>query len=201
LKGPWRKRSVRGTRSRGWLLPPSVRDLVPEGHLAHFERDAVREDLDLSEVLSAYVEERGYPPYHPALMVAVLLYGCCVGLYSSRRIARGLEERVDFMAVSGRERPDFRAISEFRRRHLRALGRLFPQALALCRQAGLLRLGHVSLDGTKIRANASKHKAMSSRSAACAAGGSRARPPRTPRSSRRPTARPPPGRARRGRAR
>lgn len=146
---------------QGWLLPPSVKDLVPEGHLAHFVRDAVREDLDLSGILSTYTEERGYPPYHPALMVAVLLYGYCVGLYSSRRIARALEERVDFMAVSGREMPDFRTISEFRRRHLKALGRLFPQVLALCRQAGLLKLGHVSLDGTKIKANASKHKAMS----------------------------------------
>ena len=146
---------------QGWLLPPSVKDLVPEGHLAHFVRDAVREDLDLSEILSAYEEERGYPPYHPALMVAVLLYGYCVGLYSSRRIARALGERVDFMAVAGRETPDFRTISEFRRRHLVALGRLFPQVLELCREAGLVRLGHVSLDGTKIKANASKHKAMS----------------------------------------
>ena len=146
---------------QGWLLAPSVKDLVPEGHLAHFIREAVREDLDLSAILCSYTEERGYPPYHPALMVAVLLYAYCKGLYSSRRIAQALEERVDFMAVAGREQPDFRTICTFRRRHLKALEGLFPQVLGLCAKAGLVRMGHVSLDGTKVKANASKHKAMS----------------------------------------
>lgn len=144
-----------------WLLPPSVQDLVPAGHVAHFVRDTVRDGLDLSEIMDAYDEERGYPPYHPGMMVALLLYAYSQGVYSSRRIARACEERLDFAAVTGLQRPDFRTISDFRKRHLAALGRLFQQVLKLCRLAGLVKLGHVALDGTKIRANASKHKAMS----------------------------------------
>jgi transposase len=144
-----------------WLLPPSVHELVPEGHLAHFVRDTVRESLDLSAILECYSEERGYPPYHPAMMTALLLYAYAQGVYSSRKIARGCEERVDFMAVTALQKPDFRTVSDFRKRHLKELGRLFVQVLRLCRQAGLAKLGHVSLDGSKVRANASKHKAMS----------------------------------------
>ena len=144
-----------------WLLPPSVHELVPEGHVAHFVRDTVRESLDLSAILAAYAEERGYPPYHPAMMAALLLYGYSRGVYSSRKLAQACEERVDFMAVTALNRPDFRTIAEFRRRHLKALGDLFVQVLRLCRQAGLVKLGHVALDGTKVKANASRHKAMS----------------------------------------
>jgi transposase len=144
-----------------WLLPPSVHELVPLGHVAHFVRDTVREDLDLGPILSAYEEERGYPPYHPVMMVALLLYAYSRGVYSSRRIAQSCEERVDFMAVTAMNRPDFRTIALFRRRHLKALGDLFVQVLKLCRAAGLVKLGHVSLDGTKVQANASLHKAMS----------------------------------------
>jgi transposase len=144
-----------------WLLPPSVHELVPAGHVAHFVRDTVRESLDLSAIFAGYSEERGYPPYHPAMMVALLLYGYSRGVYSSRKLAQACEERVDFMAVCAMNRPDFRTVSEFRRRHLKALGDLFVQVLRLCRQAGLVKLGHVALDGTKLRANASKHKAMS----------------------------------------
>ena len=144
-----------------WLLPPSVHDLVPAGHLSHLVRDTVRDSLDLSEILDEYDEERGYPPYHPAMMTALLLYSYCQGIYSSRRMARACEERVDFMAVTALQKPDFRTINDFRKRHLKALGNLFIQVLQLCRQAGLVKLGHVSLDGTKIKANASKHKAMS----------------------------------------
>lgn len=144
-----------------WLLPPSVQELVPAGHLAHFVRDTVREWLDLSAILASYTEERGYPPYHPAMMTALLLYSYTQGIYSSRRMARGCEERVDFMAVTALQKPDFRTISDFRKRHLEALGALFVQVLQLCRRAGLVQLGHVALDGTKVRANASKHKAMS----------------------------------------
>jgi transposase len=144
-----------------WLLPPSVREFVPEGHPAHLARDIVAEELDLSAILSTYTEPRGYPPYHPAMMVALLLYAYSRGVYSSRRIARACEERLDFQAVTALNRPDFRTISEFRRRHLVALAELFVQVLALCRRAGLVGLGHVALDGTKLRANASKHKAMS----------------------------------------
>jgi transposase len=144
-----------------WLLPPSVHELVPPGHVAHFVRDTVREELDLGPILSAYEEERGYPPYHPVMMVALLLYAYSRGVYSSRKIAQGCEERVDFMAVTAMNRPDFRTIALFRRRHLKALGDLFVQVLKLCRAAGLVKLGHVSLDGTKVQANASLHKAMS----------------------------------------
>jgi transposase len=143
------------------MFPPSVRDFVPEGHLSHFVRDTVVESLDLSAILEAYREERGFPPYDPAMMTALLLYAYCQGIYASRRIGKACEERVDFMAVTGMQRPDFRTISDFRKRHLEALKGLFVQVLRLCRGAGLVKLGHVALDGTKVRANASKHKAMS----------------------------------------
>lgn len=146
---------------QAWLLPPSVTDFVTPGHLATFIRDTVREELDLSTILADYVEERGFPPYHPVMMTALLLYAYCQGIYSSRRIARSCEERVDFMAVTGMQRPDFRTVSDFRRRHLAALGALFGQVLKLCDRAGMVKLGHVALDGTKVQANASKHKAMS----------------------------------------
>jgi transposase len=144
-----------------WLLPPSVSDFVPVGHPAHLVRDLVCEELDLSGIMSCYGEVKGYPPYHPGMMVALLLYAYSRGVYSSRQIARGCEERLDFQAVTALNRPDFRTISEFRRRHLDALAGLFVQVLALCRRAGLAGLGHVAVDGTKIKANASKHKAMS----------------------------------------
>lgn len=145
-----------------WLLPPSVMDFVPADHIAHFIRDTVREQMDLSEILAPYEkEDRGYPPYNPVMMTALLLYAYCQGVYSSRRIARGCEERMDFMAVTGLNRPDFRTVSDFRKRHLDALQGLFEQVLTLCQHAGLVKLGHVSLDGTKVKANASKHKAMS----------------------------------------
>src|ERR1700737_340836 len=144
-----------------WLLPPSIQDLVPSGHMAHFVRDTVRTGLDLSRIMDVYDEERGFPPYHPGMMVALLLYAYSQGIYSSRKIARGCAERLDFAAVTGMQRPDFRTISEFRKRHLAALSGLFRQVLALCREAGLVKLGHVALDGTKIKANAGINKAMS----------------------------------------
>jgi transposase len=146
---------------QAWLLPPSIHEFVPPGHLAHFVRDTVREALDLSSILSTYSEPRGYPPYHPGMLVALLLYGYSRGVYSSRRLARACEERVDFMALTGLNRPDFRTISDFRKRHLAALADLFGQVLKLCRAAGLVQLGHVAVDGTKLKANASRHKAMS----------------------------------------
>jgi transposase len=144
-----------------WLLPPSIQDLVPSGHVAHFVRDTVRNGLDLSRIMDCYAEERGFPPYHPGMMVALLLYAYSQGVYSSRRIARGCEERLDFAAVTGLQHPDFRTISDFRKRHLSALSGLFVQVLKLCREAGLVQLGHVALDGTKIKANAGLNKAMS----------------------------------------
>jgi transposase len=143
------------------LLPPSIQELVPTGHLAHFVRDMVRDSLDLSAILKTYTEDRGFPPYDPVMMTALLLYAYCQGHYASRRIAKACEERVDFMAVTARQAPDFRTVSDFRKRHLTALGELFTQVLKLCQQAGLVTLGHVALDGTKLKANASKHKAMS----------------------------------------
>jgi len=143
------------------LLPPSVHDFVPAGHLSRFVVALVTEELDLSAILASYKGERGQPPYHPAMMVALLLYAYAVGIYSSRRIAKACIERVDFMAIVALDAPDFRTTSEFRRRHLVALSARFVQMLKLCEQAGLVKLGHVALDGTKIKANASKHKAMS----------------------------------------
>ncbi len=144
-----------------WLLPASIHDFVPPGHPAHLVRDIVREELDLSAILSGYEELRGYPPYHPMMMTALLFYAYSRGVYSSRQIARGCEERLDFQAVTALNRPDFRTISDFRKRHLVALADLFVQVLELCQRAGLVALGHVALDGTKVQANASKHKAMS----------------------------------------
>lgn len=134
--------------AEAWLLPPSLQEFVPAGHPAHLVRDLVREELDLSAILSSYHELRGDPPYHPAMAVALLLlYACRRGLYSSRQITRACEERLDVQAVAALNRPDFRTISEFRRRQLAALAGLFGQVLNLCRRAGLVELGHVALDG------------------------------------------------------
>ena len=138
---------------QSWLLPRCVHDLVPSGHLAHFVRDTVREALDLSAILQAYGEERGQPPYHPGMLVALLLYGYSRGVYSSHQLARAYEERMDLMAVTGLNRPDFRTISDFRKRHLADLSDLFVQVLRLCQRAGLVKLGHVAVDGTKLRSN------------------------------------------------
>lgn len=144
------------------LLPPAIGDWLPEGHLARFVGDLV-DGLDLSSIEDVYDEERGYPPYHPRMMVKVLLYSYANGIYSSRRIARGLVDNVALRYLSAGNTPDFRTISDFRKRHGKALAELFTQVLRLCRRAGLVRLGRVAVDGTKIKANASKHKAMSYR--------------------------------------
>jgi transposase len=143
------------------LFPPSVLDYVPLSHPAHFVRDLVRDELDLDAVYVSYDDARGAPAFHPAMMTALLLYAYTQGIYSSRRISRACEDRLDFHAVTASSKPDFRTISEFRKRHLKALSGLFVQVLKLCARAGLVKLGHVALDGTKIKANASKHKAMS----------------------------------------
>lgn len=135
--------------------------MVPEEDTAHFVRELVREELDLSAILDTYEEERGFPPYHPVMMTALLLFALTQGVRSSRKIARACETRVDFMAVTAMQQPDFRTISTFRLRHLDALADLFGQVLKLCQKAKLVKLGHVALDGTKVQANASKHKAMS----------------------------------------
>ena len=142
------------------LLPPALADWVPEDHLARFVSDVV-DTLDLTAIEDAYIEERGSPPYHPQMMVKVLLYGYCTGVYSSRKLARQLTDSVAFRFLAAGNQPDFRTVSEFRRRHGAALAGLFEQVLRLCRRAGLVKLGQVAVDGTKIKANASKHKAMS----------------------------------------
>ena len=143
------------------LLPPDVQDFVPKDHLARFIVALVRENLDLSGITGSYTSSLGQPPFDPRLMVALLLYAYASGIYSSRRIAKACCERVDFMSIVAHDPPDFRTISDFRKRHLQGLGELFVQVLRLCEKAGLVKLGHVALDGTKIKANASKHKAMS----------------------------------------
>jgi transposase len=143
------------------LLPPSVKDWLPDDHLAYFVSD-LADELDLSAIVSPYeTEERGFPPYHPVMLTKVLLYAYCVGVFSSRRIERRLVEDVAFRVLAAGNQPDFRTISEFRRRHLEALEGLFVQVLRLARQAGALQIGRVAIDGSKIKANASKHKAMS----------------------------------------
>jgi transposase len=143
------------------FLPARVQDFVGEDHLARFVLNLVRDDIDLVEITGTYGSERGQPPFDPTMMVALLLYSYCCGIYASRRMAKACRERVDFMSIVGLDAPDFRTISDFRKRHLKALGELFKQVLQLCETAGLVKLGHVALDGTKIKANASKHKAMS----------------------------------------
>src|ERR1700753_821593 len=143
------------------LLPPNVQDFVPKGHVSRFIVELVRQSLDLQEITGSYVSGLGQPPFDPRMMVALLLHGYASGLYSSRRIAKACRERNDFVMIVALDPPDFRTISDFRKRHLKALGALFLQVLKLCETAGLVKLGHVALDGTKIKANASKHKAMS----------------------------------------
>src|SRR5262245_23472224 len=130
------------------MLPPSVQDWVPAGHLVHFVLHIVGDELDLKPILKKYDEERGYPPFHPKMMVALLLYAYSQGIYSSRRIAKACRERMDFIALLAMQCPDFRTISLFRLRHLEELKGLFGQVLKLCRKAGLAKLGHVAVDGT-----------------------------------------------------
>jgi transposase len=143
------------------LLPPDLREWLEEGHLAYFILDVV-EVLDLSEIYASYDGSRGgRPGFDPRLLLGLLIYGYCVGMTSSRKIEKATYESVPFRILAANQHPDHATIAEFRRRHLEALARLFVQVLRLCEKAGLVRLGHVALDGTKMRANASKHKAMS----------------------------------------
>jgi transposase len=144
-----------------FLLPPSLREWLPDDHAALFVSDVV-DELDLSAIFEEYERERrGYPPYHPRMMVKILVWGYCSGARSSRRIAQKLVEDVAFRVLAANNTPDFRTISDFRKRHLGHLSGLFDQVLQLCVDAGLVKLSHVAVDGTKVRANASKHKAMS----------------------------------------
>ena len=142
------------------LLPASIEEWLPEGHLARFVREVAFE-LDLSAIEDTYSEERGQPPYHPRLMVTLLLYAYSTGTYSSRRMAAKLVDDVAYRFLAAGNTPDFRTLSDFRKTHGVALNGLFVQVLKLCAEAGLVKLGRVAVDGTKVKANASKHKAMS----------------------------------------
>jgi transposase len=143
------------------LLPPSLRDWLPEGHLAYFVSDLI-DQLDLSAITKVYEdEERGYPPYHPVMLTKVLVYAYCVGVFSSRKIQRRLLEDVPFRVLAAGNAPDFRTIADFRKTHLATLNGFFEQVLRLARELGAPRMGRVALDGSKVKANASKHKAMS----------------------------------------
>lgn len=143
------------------LLPPSLRDWLPEDHLAYFVSDLI-DHLDLSAITAVYEdEERGYPPYHPVMLTKVLVYGYCVGVFSSRRIQRRVLEDIPFRVLAAGNEPDFRTIADFRKTHLTALRGFFEQVLQMARDLGAARVGRVALDGTKMKANASKHKAMS----------------------------------------
>ena len=143
------------------LVPPSLDEWLPGTHLARFIADLVGQELDLSRFYASYAKTKGQPPYDPRLMVRVLLYGYCVGVRSSRELERACVDVVAFRWLAGQQAPDFRSIGRFRQRHLAALGNVFLQALELCRAAGMVSLGRVALDGTKVRANASRRKAMS----------------------------------------
>ncbi len=143
------------------LLPPSLHDWLPEGHLAYFLRETILE-LDLSAILDTYDSSKGgSPAYHPVMMTQLLAYGYCVGVRSSRKIERATHEVVPFRVLAANQHPDHDTISEFRRRHADALAGLFVQILDMCRAKGMAKLGRVAIDGSKVRANASKHKAMS----------------------------------------
>jgi transposase len=143
------------------LLPPSLREWLPENHLVYFVSDVV-DQLDLSAIHAVYEKEkRGQPPYDPRLMTKLLVYGYCTGVFSSRRIQKRLQEDIPFKVLAAGNEPDFRTISDFRKIHIATLENLFEQVLGMALECGAIQLGRVSLDGTKVKANASKHKAMS----------------------------------------
>ena len=143
------------------LLPPDLRQWLPDDHLALYVSDIV-EQLDLSGILQSYEagDGRGRPPYHPQMMVKLLIYGYCVGKMSSRKLEQASYDDVGFRVLSGNQQPDHASIAEFRKRHLPELAKLFVQVLQMCQRAGLIKLGHVAIDGTKIKANASKYQTM-----------------------------------------
>jgi transposase len=144
-----------------FLLPPSLREWLPEKHLAYFVGDVV-DQLDLSPMHAVYGQElRGQPPYDPRMMTKLLLYGYCVGVFSGRKIQQRIAEDIAFRVLAAGNEPDFRTISDFRKIHLETLKGFFEQVLKIALAAGAMKVGRVALDGTKIKANASKHKAMS----------------------------------------
>src|SRR5512144_3090285 len=158
---PVEKTFRRYGQDQSFLMPPSLGDWLPEGHLARFVSELVEEVLDLSPFLASYTEARGYPPYDPRLMLKILLYGYTTGVRSSRTVEMRCHDDVAFRFLAANTAPDFRSVARFRKRHLAALEALFTEALTLCRAAGMVTMGRVALDGSKVRANASRHKAMS----------------------------------------
>jgi transposase len=142
-------------------LPPSLDDWLPEGHLARFVAELVDKVMDLAPILAGYTEKRGFPPYDPRLMLRLLIYGYTTGVRSSRAIERKCIDDVAFRYLAADQAPDFRSISRFRRRHLDALADLLMQSLQLAQRIGMVKMGRVALDGTKLEADASRHKAMS----------------------------------------
>lgn len=143
-----------------YLLPPSLLDWLPHDHLVYFIKE-VTEALDLSAIFESYSGRLGQPPFHPQMMVRVWLYAYCVGIRSSRKVERALHENIGFRVLSGDQQPKYWALNEFRRRHMKALSDLFVQTIQLAVKAGLVSMKQVAIDGTKIKANASKNKAMS----------------------------------------
>lgn len=143
------------------LVPPSLDEWLPQNHLARFIAELVGEELDLTRFYASHAKAKGQPPYDPRLMLRIVLYGYCVGVRSSRELEKACTDVVAFRWLSAQQAPDFRSIGRFRERHLAALANVFLQALELCQAAGMVSLGRVALDGTKVRANASRHKAMS----------------------------------------
>ena len=143
------------------LIPQTFGDWLSPDHIARFINDVI-DEIDITEIQQVYETElRGYPPYHPRMMLKILVYGYCTGVRSSRKLAQKCEDEVAFRYLTGNRFPKFRAIANFRNRHLAAFQKLFIDILTICYQSDIVEVGHVSLDGTKIKANASKHKAMS----------------------------------------
>lgn len=144
-----------------YLFPQDMKQWLPEDDLVYFVMDVVKQ-LDLREIYRPYeFERRGQPPYNPTMMVTLLIYAYAVGMPSSRKIEQATYHSIPFRVLTANQHPDHDTVADFRKRHLHSLSGLFVQVLRLCQKAGLVKLGHIALDGTKVKANASKHKAMS----------------------------------------
>jgi len=144
-----------------FLLPQDMKQWLPEEDLVYFIMDVVKQ-VDLRKIYRPYESERrGQPPYNPTMMVGLLLYAYAVGMPSSRKIEQATYHSIPFRVLTANQQPDHDTIADFRKRHLKTLAGLFVQVLRLCQKAGLVKFGHIALDGTKVKANASKHKAMS----------------------------------------
>ena len=148
-------------QGQSFLLPPSLDDWLPADHTARFISEIVDESLDLTSIYASYLNATGAPPFDPRMMLKLLLYAYSTGVTSSREVERRCHVDLAFRWLSANTAPDYRSLARFRRRHLDALNDLFVQVLVLCATAGLVKLGRVALDGTKLRASASRHKAMS----------------------------------------